>query len=72
MIKKGQIYQMCFTKKTRYVITQASLDNEVSVIYQNGFANNYIDFDNKKDILIKEYPTWQEAVNSPEFNGGVK
>lgn len=69
-IKVGQIYKQ--KNNEIFVVTQI-LDRDVFVIYNDGYNNSYpIDADNKPfifDKLIAEYPTWQEAVNSPEFRG---
>ena len=65
MIKVGQIYK---------------IDNDIGIIYNYDEKLPYIDvlfleglgvfsheYFNKYSILITEYPTWQEAVNSKEF-----
>lgn len=47
------------------------LDGELLVFADNG--DDYIitkdDLINDWEIIGPEYPTWQEAVNSPEFRG---
>lgn len=74
MIKVGQIYKKKNIKSrnknhtTIYVITSPKVRGKVYTI--NNFGRGALrfaeDFDCKD--LIAEYPTWQEAVNSPEFN----
>lgn len=70
MIKVGQVYKQ--KNNEIFVVTQI-LDEDVFIIYNDGYNTTYpIDADNKPfifDKLIAEYPTWQEAVNSPEFKG---
>lgn len=78
MIKAGQIYKKKNTKSrnkdhtTIYVITTPKVRGKVYTI--NNFGRGALryaeDFDRKN--LIAEYHTWQEAVNSKEFNGEEK
>lgn len=74
MIKVGQIYKQKNKPKWRkyeddiFVISYISYS--VHTIYQSGVVDytsmrNWIEGDCE---LIAEYPTWQEAVNSKEFN----
>jgi len=70
MINIGQIY-----KKDKQILCVTSILGSISgllcnTIDTNGFIykNFYKDFEKDKK-LIAEYPTWQEAVNSPEFKG---
>lgn len=69
MIKVGQIYE---TKSgSRYIITYMGTFN-LYLLYDNGYSVEYSIYSMNKnydDKLIAEYPTWQEAVNSPEFKG---
>lgn len=67
MIKVGQIYKD--EDNFRLVITLYS-PLDVYGIYNNGSCYYSIkkDFKNYNFELIAEYPTWQEAVNSKEFN----
>lgn len=70
-IKAGQIY---FHKdiKMKLVITRmAGFGDKCDWITKDGMVISADDYDNilKRCKLIAEYPTWLEAVNSPEFNG---
>ena len=69
-IKVGQIYKSNLTSAIR-TITFID-DEEVSIINIDGFVDRW-----KLDDIpigawkfLAEYPTWQEAVNSEEFNNG--
>lgn len=67
MIKVGQIYKD--EDGFRLVITLFS-PLDIYGIYSNG-STVYIskkDFKDYRLELISEYSTWQEAVNSKEFN----
>lgn len=69
MIKVGQIYRnKCFSN-IKIVITQENLAG-FNIIYTDGSVQKSVKVDEFDDIfeLITEYPTWQEAVNSKEFN----
>ena len=72
MIKVGQIYN---SDEGIYVISKvwfnaAEDENWSYVIYNDGNSDCWSDnFISKYSKLIAEYPTWQEAVNSPEFKG---
>lgn len=71
MIKAGQIYK---NKNLIYAITFVGIgyqrSKQVQVITSNGFTYSwpYIKAERYRGKLIAEYPTWQEAVNSKEFN----
>lgn len=68
MIKVGQIYKSNLTFAIR-VITSIE-DSEISIIHTDGYVDRW-SFDevlNSNWELVAEYPTWQEAVNSKEFN----
>lgn len=69
MIKVGQIYKSNLTFAIR-VITFID-DSEVSIIHPDGYVDrwSFDDIANSNWELVAEYPTWQEAVNSPEFKG---
>lgn len=69
MIKVGQIYESNLTFAIR-VVTFVE-DGEVSIIHPDGYVDrwSFDDIANSKWELVAEYPTWQEAVNSPEFKG---
>lgn len=75
MIKIGQIYRQ--KSKPYWRVNEAGL----FVVTSMGFGITTIDTDGLAHAvglswitgdceLIAEYPTWQEAVNSPEFKGG--
>ena len=64
MIKVGQIYK---EQEDIFVITFADTSGNYHAIKNSGKVFGGAGL-NKKDI-IAEYPTWQEAVNSKEFNG---
>lgn len=71
MIKVGQIYRnkYKYLKNIKIVITQENLAG-FNIIYTDGSVQKSVKVDEFDDIfeLITEYPTWQEAVNSKEFN----
>ena len=69
-IKVGQIYKSNLTLAIK-VITLVDDDcEEVSVVHSEGFVDRwrFDDIANCNWELLAEYPTWQEAVNSKEFN----
>ena len=66
-IKVGQIYKGK-NLNTRYVITN-KYDYKSSIISDKGIGTLRWNSDIGRWKLIAEYPTWQEAVNSPEFKG---
>lgn len=68
MIKVGQIYNNHYLGG-KVVVTWIRADGtEFYSVRKDGFffvsKGLYVD----DDVLIAEYPTWQEAVNSKEFN----
>ena len=72
-IKVGQIYQ--YEDVGTFVISNIQ-DNEEfynpSIIWEDGSVDTLKAMRKSMQIygkLIAEYPTWQEAVNSPEFKG---
>lgn len=69
-IKIGRIFKQ---KNGEVFVISNSNGVYYSVIYKNGYASTYkTTDDNLKFVLyeqLAEYPTWQEAVNSPEFRG---
>jgi hypothetical protein len=72
-VKIGQIYQ--YEDVGKFVISNIQ-DNEEfynpSIIWQDGSVDTLKAMRKSMKIygkLIAEYPTWQEAVNSPEFKG---
>lgn len=73
MIKLGQIYK--YENVGLFVISNIQdIDDEsynVTIIWQDGSAEIFKAIRKSMQIygkLIAEYPTWQEAVNSKEFN----
>jgi hypothetical protein len=69
MIKEGQIYK---TADVVRVVKRIIREDLVEFIYK-GYKKTSL---SKTDFyfiwgksLIAEYPTWQEAINSKEFNG---
>lgn len=70
-IKVGQIYKH---NNSVLVVTFVNLSfvsrKQVQLINKNGFTLSWIYAKAQKYLLdlIAEYPTWQEAVNSKEFN----
>ena len=68
-IKVGQIYKSNLTLAIRTIAFVD--DEEVSIINIDGFVDRWkldeIPISDWK--LLAEYPTWKEAVNSPEFRG---
>ena len=42
----------------------------IDVLFLEGLGIFSHEYFNKHSVLIAEYPTWQEAVNSKEFNNG--
>lgn len=69
MIKAGQIYKERGTQNI-WVITKYR-GKECNMICQDGEVTyGYIPhFFWEKLELVAEYPTWVEAINSPEFKG---
>lgn len=69
MIKVGQIYRnKCFSN-IKIVITQENLGG-FNIVYTDGSVQKSVKINEFDDswIFETEYPTWQEAVNSKEFN----
>ena len=68
-VKVGQIYKT--ESGSRYIITYMGIF-KLYLLYDTGYCMEYSISsmnNNYDDKLIAEYPTWQEAVNSPEFKG---
>lgn len=68
MIREGQIYQAPYTKSKRVV---THVEEDLGLLYSvNKDGISYAcRYDSWRDYkLIAEYDTWQEAVNSKEFN----
>lgn len=75
MIKVGQVYEEPSQYGFKYVITKIRPYNDefIKKYYQaicddGSVFDKLFETDIKQDKLIAEYPTWQEAVNSKEFN----
>lgn len=73
MIKSGQIYR---TQGIRTTFLVTAVGNEdFFVISPDGSSARYdIRFAGtlqENTTLLAQYPSWQEAVNSPEFNGSI-
>lgn len=69
-IKVGQIYKV---ENCIFAITKLSYiagNDMVNIICNDGVTilEKY-EYIRRRAKLIAEYPTWQEAVNSPEFRG---
>lgn len=72
-VKVGQIYGLPWTKSP-VVVTNIHCTPEeqldmVYVISASGAQEKFWRKTVETMELIAEYPTWQEAVNSPEFKG---
>lgn len=68
MIKPGQIYEQ--KNGEIFAVTQVYHSRHVSVIYSDGYVQNYDLKEDNNFIFnkpIASYLTWQEAVNSKEF-----
>lgn len=63
MIKEGQIYK---EKDEIFAITYATSTGNYHAVKTDGKV--FSGFGLSQSDLIAEYPTWQEAVNSKEFN----
>lgn len=75
-IKVGQVYKKTDTSKDwRFVITHVSGgERYFDYIFEDGCTiaddDEYGVLDNA--VLLAEYPTWLEAINSPHFNRSIK
>lgn len=70
MIKVGQIY-----KREEWILCVTLYSPvDIYVVYENGCSGHWSKKEDflKDSVLVAEYPTWQEAVNSKEFNGVEK
>lgn len=70
MIYVGQIYEQ--KNGEILAVTQVYHSRHVSVIYSDGYVQNYDLKEDNGSIFekpIANYLTWQEAVNSMEFRG---
>lgn len=69
MNKVGQIWRTSNNYKIAVTSEEADFEGEVCIIYSDGCV---FQTSEENDFyfheLIAEYPTWQEAVNSKEFN----
>jgi len=73
-IKVGQVYKFSLTDTIR-VVTSIGY-NTVSTIdtygeFERWIYSSLIEICNGIWELVAEYPTWQEAVNSKEFNNAT-
>lgn len=70
MIKVGQVYKT--DQAECFVVTYIGVYT-VTLIFEDGYVihKENRDWITKCNELIAEYPTWQEAVNSKEFNNGT-
>ena len=71
MIKVGQVYKYTAEPSKRFVVTAAFDENtRFDYILNDGVVFSYEKGKYLLDgtELITQYPTWQEAVNSKEFN----
>lgn len=69
-IKVGQVYKYTIKPSTRFVVTAAFDDNtRFDYILNDGVVFSYEEGKYLLDRteLIAEYPSWIEAINSPEF-----
>ena len=68
-IKVGQIYKSKYNSNIKVAITQETLAG-FNIIYTDGSVQKAVNAYEFDDIWVfeNEYPTWQEAVNSKEFN----
>lgn len=66
--KVGQIYKQ---ENGEIFVISCIEEDECHLIYSDGYTASYSFHSDTfgYDKLIAEYPTWQEAVNSKEFNG---
>lgn len=65
MIKVGQIYS--YDLENLFVVTNVDCNGQY-IIWDDG-SSSYRNIKINNVELIAEYPTWQDAVNSPEFRG---
>lgn len=58
--------------KLKIVISNKEKDEVCYLIFEDGTTIERVicDWVEEKTDLIAEYPTWQEAINSKEFNNG--
>lgn len=70
MIKVGQIYHSQIVAGKIVVTFQRADGTEFHAVRDDGyfFVGICDEMDKDYNELIAEYPTWQEAVNSKEFN----
>lgn len=74
MIKVGQVYKLPYSKSSVVVIRiESKKEKRFDWIYfiTDGGQQERLWRTSVEEMLelIAEYPTWQEAVNSPEFKG---
>lgn len=66
MLREGQIYT---NYNKIYAVTR--VDDRAYIITNDGRGSSRLCSDINRMTLIATYPTWQEAVNSKEFNGDI-
>jgi len=71
MIKVGQVWQT--SNEYKVVVTSTKEEDyvgQISIVYMDGYTTDSYEGNTFTFCkLLAEYPTWQEAVNSKEFNG---
>lgn len=79
MIKPGQIYitpichyNMIVTHIDYWQDGQETPIDDITCIFEDGDVQYFRRSEVDGMKLIAEYPTWQEAINSKEFNGGAR
>lgn len=69
MIKAGQIYGHKHAGRNIIIcVTRIKVNGYVYIVGNNGTVGARFLSDFENYTFLAEYPTWQEAVNSPEFN----
>lgn len=71
-VRVGQIYELPVTKGRVVVIRCEETESQFDFVYfifNDGNVERLWKKTVKELKLIAEYPTWQDAVNSPEFKG---
>lgn len=69
-VKVGQIYMLILDWDVWSIITVTNIDEGIiHTINREGFTETYSSdsFDENCYKLLKEYPTWIDALNSEEF-----
>lgn len=80
MIKAGQIYELPITGY-RFVVyaivgemnpDKGDLFDWIYILFENEYKDRLWRKTVEEMKLVAEYPTWQEAIRSPEFRGENK